>query len=317
MMYIYTTCFGSFVFNEHFDLRDKILFRQSEILKNFELIEQKKETEAEKTLMQKYKSEKITFGHEKFQKVMVYFRQHKDDFFEAAVLIARKKIKESVNEDLLIIQAIDNIFEINKAANLLSKRLVEWYSYYFPELIRQVNDNESFAKIIVTKKKKEIIADLNIKDSIGSDISHENLEPILKLAEEINSLFRLRQEQEKYLETIISSYCKNLNYLVGPLIGARLLAQAGSLKRLMLFPASTIQLLGAEKALFRHMRTGARSPKYGIIMQHSFVQDARKDIKGKAARALADKISIAVKMDYFKGDFIAPKLRKELEEKFR
>jgi len=96
---------------------------------------------------------------------------------------------------------------------------------------------------------------------------------------------------------------------------AKLIALAGNLKKLVEFPSSTIQLLGAEKALFRHMRTGAKAPKHGIIHEHPIVSKAKE--KGKAARAVADKISLAVKVDYFKGKFIGDKLRKELEEKFK
>jgi nucleolar protein 56 len=316
-MYIYTACFGSFVFNEHFKLKEKILFSKDEILKNFELIEQGKQTEAEKMLSVKYKVEKIDTQHAKFHAVLEFLRDYKKEFFDANLLISKNKIKNSVNEDLLIIQTIDNLAEIKKASNLLSKRLGEWYSYYFPELIEQINDNETFARLVSSKSKEELMKELNIKDSIGSHLEKDHLEPILNLAEQINSLSRLRQEHEKYLESLMNSYCKNLSYLAGYLIGGKLLSQAGSLKRLVLFPSSTIQLLGAEKALFRHMKTGARPPKYGMLMHHPFVQNAKKDEKGKAARALADKISIAVKMDYFKGEFIAPRLKKELEEKFK
>ncbi|MFC1801226.1 C/D box methylation guide ribonucleoprotein complex aNOP56 subunit, partial [Nanoarchaeota archaeon] len=110
-------------------------------------------------------------------------------------------------------------------------------------------------------------------------------------------------------------YCPNLLELCGSTIGSGLIELAGSLKRLATFPSSTVQLLGAEKALFRHIRTGARSPKHGLILQHPLVQNAKE--KGKAARALADKISLASRLDFFKGEFKAKEMRKELEKKFK
>ena len=96
---------------------------------------------------------------------------------------------------------------------------------------------------------------------------------------------------------------------------AKLMALAGSLKHLSQIPASTVQLLGAEKALFRHMTTGAKCPKYGILFQHPYVSQAKKQVQGKIARLLADKISIAVKVDYFKGAFIGDTLKEQLKEK--
>ena len=221
----------------------------------------------------------------------------------------KKKVKASVKFDNLIIQAIKNIDEINKVGNVLVKRLREWYELYNPEYSRQVKDHAKFVELILNKKDKKE------KNSMGADFSKEDLEPILKLASEINELYQLKQKQEKYLQKLMENNTPNLTAVAGYLIGAKLISLAGDLKRLMEFPSSTVQLLGAEKALFRHMRTGAKSPKHGIIHEHPIVSRAKE--KGKAARAVADKISVAVKIDYFKGKFIGDKLRKELEERFK
>ena len=110
--------------------------------------------------------------------------------------------------------------------------------------------------------------------------------------------------------------CPNTKAVCGVLTGAKLIEHAGSLKRLSEMPASTIQILGAEKALFRHMKTGAKPPRHGIIVHHPLIAKAPEKIHGKIARALADKISIASKVDYFQGKFIGDKLKKELEDKF-
>ena len=112
----------------------------------------------------------------------------------------------------------------------------------------------------------------------------------------------------------MKTYCPNLLELAGVTIGAKLIELGKSLKHLALLPASTIQLLGAEKALFRHIKTGARSPKYGVIHAHSLIQKVNRDRKGKAARTLADKLSLCCRLDFFKGEFKANEYREELEE---
>jgi nucleolar protein 56 len=152
---------------------------------------------------------------------------------------------------------------------------------------------------------------------MGFHLEKKDLEPILSLASIISDLSREAELLEDYLEKTMRAYCPNLTTLAGSLIGAKLLSEAGSLKRLAMMRSSTIQLLGAEKALFRHIRTGAKPPKYGYLLQHQLVQKAKRQDRGKAARALADKIFIAVRMDYFKGEFLGDKLLKELELKFK
>lgn len=231
----------------------------------------------------------------------------------------KQKIKEHVSAVDFIMQTINNIDELDKAANLLSKRLREWYALYNPEFTRTVESHEKFAEIVQKKTRKELLKEIGLeeKESMGAEINKEDLEPVMSLAKNITELFRLRKEQEEYLEKVMKKNLPNLHAVAGANVGARLLMQAGSMKRLVGFPSSTIQILGAEKALFRHMKTGARSPKHGFIINHPFVTNAKREYKGKAARMLADKISIAVKIDYFKGKFIGDKLRKELEEKLK
>ena len=110
--------------------------------------------------------------------------------------------------------------------------------------------------------------------------------------------------------------CPNTKAICGAYLGAKLIEHAGSFKRLSEMPASTIQILGAEKALFRHLKTGAKPPRHGLIVNHLLIANAPDSMHGKIARALADKIAIASKVDYFKGNFIGDKLIKELEQKF-
>ncbi|MBR9691977.1 NOP58 family protein [Candidatus Woesearchaeota archaeon] len=223
----------------------------------------------------------------------------------------KKKLREAVKFDDFIVQAINNIDEINRIANTLVKRLREWYEFYNPEFSRSIFDHEKFVEAIISGEvKKET-------DSMGAELSKEDMAAVLNLAEEIDSLYKLKEKQEEYLEKLMQKNCPNIAAVAGYLIGARLIAIAGDLKRLVRFPASTVQLLGAEKALFRHMKTGARAPKYGVIHEHPLVTGVGMKDKGKVARGLADKISIASKIDYFKGEFIGDELRKKLEERFK
>jgi len=299
--YIFTNVIGTFVFSEHFKVLDKKLFKNSEQSSNIE-----------KEFAKKYKNLKKPEGKE-LQKILGVFKDNEyfKGFYEGNLRVAKKAIKDSVKDDLLIMQAVSNIGEIEKSINTLVKRLREWYALYNPELENSLKEQEKFVELVIQGKEKKV------KDSMGADFSKEELEPMLILAKEVKGLFELRVKQEKYLEKLMKKVCPNVLAITGAAIGAKLVEQAGGLKNLMLFPASTIQLLGAEKALFRHMKSKSRAPKYGFLFQHPLISKNPKEKHGKIARALADKISIAVKVDYFKGKFIGDKLLKEIEGKFK
>jgi len=301
--YIFSNLIGTFVFNEHFNMADRVLFRNIEDYNNRE--------KHEKQLSSKYKNIKKPEGAE-LSRILENFKKKEyfDDFYRRNLLLTRKNIKESVTDDLLAIQAISNIAELDKLVNALSKRLREWYEFYNPELSKRVHDNKKFSELVLKEKKK--------KESIGAEFTKENIEPILNLSKGISSLYKLEDAQLGYLENLMKKICPNMTAITGVSIGAKLLGHAGSLKRLAEMPASTIQLLGAEKALFRHIKNKKNlPPKYGVLHEHPFISQAKKEAHGKIARALADKISIAVKVDYFKGKFIGDKLKKELEKKLK
>ena len=230
---------------------------------------------------------------------------------------AKKEIKNSLKEDYLIIQAISNISEIDKAVNLLVKRLREWYELYNPEFSKSARDHERFVETIISTDRKTLLKKLDLTEaqSMGSDLSQENIEPIMNLAKAIKDIYKIKESQERYLEKLMKKVMPNTLEVAGAAIGGKLLARAGSLERLSKITASTIQLLGAEKALFRHIKTGARCPKYGLIHEHPMVLEAKQPKRGKIARLLADKISIAAKVDFFGGKFIGDKLKKEVEIK--
>ncbi len=223
----------------------------------------------------------------------------------------KNKLRESVTEDVLIIQAIAHVEDLNKVINILAKDLREWYCYYNPEFSRNTQEHNDFVDAIIKKEDKKP------KDSLGADLSEEDLKPIIILSKKISELFGLKDNQEKYIEEMMNKFFPNISAIATPLIGAKLIKHAGSLKRMIFMPSSTIQLLGAEEALFRHIKTGAKCPKYGVLHSHPLVAKAKRKDAGRAARMLASKISIASKVDYAKGKFIGDKLLKEVEEKLK
>lgn len=220
----------------------------------------------------------------------------------------KEKIKGSYSKDLMIINAINNIEELEKSINTLASRLREWYMIKNPELENSVEDNEYFVKVVLEGGDSQ--------SEMGSSLDKDDEAAINALALITQGLVETKTFLLIYLEKTMKEYCKNVYVLAGPTIGAKLLREAKGLKRLASLQSSTIQLLGAEKALFRHIKTGARSPKYGHIVNHPIVINAKRDEKGKAARALADKLSIAARLDYFKGEFLGEVYFKELQQRF-
>lgn len=246
----------------------------------------------------------------------------------------KKKLAEAYTEkDRYVIQAIEALDDVDATFNLLVARIREWYSLHFPELNTILKDHEAYLKLIVTLGKREnyneealeqlvgeklagVIMNA-VRESSGTEIGDEDLKVIQDLASIALELRSYRNELVEYIDRVMEEVAPNVKYLAGPLLGARLIAKAGGLKKLSMLPASTIQVLGAEKALFRHLTKGSRPPKHGILFQHPWVRNAKRWQRGKIARSLAAKLAIAAREDYFGGEFIADRLKRELEERIR
>ncbi|MBN1503033.1 hypothetical protein JW930_05805 [Candidatus Woesearchaeota archaeon] len=318
-MYLYSNIIGTFVFNEHFKLREKILFSKEESLRHLKLIEEGKILDSERRFLKKFKNiENLreTKDNKKILRADKELRYYKDKFYEKNIYITKHQIKASIQDDVLIIQAVSAYDELTKIINILVKRIREWYCYYLPEISESIEDNETFIRVILGKSKNELVKESKISFSMGADLKDKDKEALFTLVKEINSLIIIRNTHEKYIEEIMQRACPNMTAITGALIAGKLISIAGSLRNLVMFPASTIQLLGAEKALFRHMRNKrSLPPKYGVLSQHPLIQKAKKKHHGKIARLLADKISIAVKIDYFKGKYRGDELNKEIQGK--
>ncbi len=318
-MYLYSNIIGTFVLNQNFQIREKVLFSKKELSKNFKQLQEGNVLESEKKFLKKFKKIK-DLRQEPNQKVLlkVYnvLYDYRKEFYDNNLYLTKTQIKESVSQDLLIIQTSSSINELNKAINMLSKRLREMYGYVLPEVEDKITDHKNFAEKVSKDTVDKLKKDFNVKHSMGAKLSKDDLDSIKSLASTILTMFKQKESKEKHLENLMKKTCLNLTDVAGYLTGAKLVTIAGSLRNMVMMPASTIQLLGAEKALFRHMVKGSKSPKYGVIFEHSLIQKVAKQDRGKAARALADKILLAVKVDFFKGDYIADKLNKELKERF-
>jgi nucleolar protein 56 len=231
---------------------------------------------------------------------------------EANMLLTKRSIRNSVKPDQLIINASAAIEEIDKVANTLVKRLREWYALYDPEFEHSYKEHRSFLEAILTRTSERASI------TMGGKLEPEDLAMILQQATAVSHLYAQRDRLLEYLDQLMEKHTPNIKAVASSTIGAKLMAIAGSLESLSRMAASTVQLLGAETALFRHLRNRrARPPKHGIIFNHLLLQRQPKHLRGKAARALADKISIASKVDYFKGEFIGDKLYKEIEDRLK
>ncbi len=227
-----------------------------------------------------------------------------------------------------ISQAINSYNEIEKSRNLLHERIEEWYGIYFPELT--LGSAETYTRFVIeaggNKKQasKESLQRLlgdgaeevaaKIQRSIGAEPEASEFDALRSLANTELEMTKLENEIDAYLNENVPKLMPNISYLVDYRLAAELLSKAGSLTKLANMPASTLQLLGAEKALFRHLRSGARPPKYGILFKLKEVTIAERSSKGRIARLFATKLSIAARADAFSKRFIGKELKESIEK---
>ena len=247
--------------------------------------------------------------------------------------LAKLRIKgASEKRDLIVAQGIQTLDDLDRTVNLFMGRLREWYGVYFPELDRLIEKHETYSRLVtnlgdrenytaenlekenIPKERAQVVAkaaDL----SMGADIAERDLEQIQELAKNVLSFYELRKNMENYVDRTMEEMAPNVRAVAGALLGARLIAIAGSLQILAMRPASTIQVLGAEKALFRSLKTGARPPKHGLIFQHTLLHDAKRWQRGKIARVIAGKLAIAARADAFGGHYIGDKLKADINKR--
>uniref|UniRef100_A0A6P7H5V3 Nucleolar protein 58 n=1 Tax=Diabrotica virgifera virgifera TaxID=50390 RepID=A0A6P7H5V3_DIAVI len=228
--------------------------------------------------------------------------------------LSRYKLKFSPDKvDTMIVQAVSLLDDLDKELNNYIMRCREWYGWHFPELGKIITDNVAFAKTVKIIGTRENTATSDLSDilpeeveekvkeaaeiSMGTEISEEDIFNIQNLCDQILDLSNYRAQLYDYLKARMMAIAPNLTVLVGELVGARLISHAGSLINLAKHPASTVQILGAEKALFRALKTKKDTPKYGLIYHTQLVGQSSTKNKGKMSRMLAAKASLATRVD--------------------
>ncbi|MDI6820179.1 MAG: hypothetical protein QMC89_04670 [Candidatus Hodarchaeaceae archaeon] len=248
------------------------------------------------------------------------------------LLLTRERLREEAAErDKLIIQAINMLDELDRSTNIICGRIREWYSIHFPELDRLVPDHQTYLKLILELGAREnftpsaVKAAVQLSDedaekiaqaaqsSFGATFDGLDIEAIHGCAKEVFAMYEAREKMAEYIDGLMAQLAPNVRAVVGGSIGARLISLAGGLKELARMPASTVQILGAEKALFRALRARSKPPKHGVIYQYPDIRGAPRWQRGKIARALAGKLSIAARVDVMSGEFIGDKLTADLK----
>ena len=337
---------GIFVADESGKLKEKILFQKNpekiaEKLKAFETGKDFPELDELKkkfpNLETKQPNPASEFLQKNFRTLAIELKFCKDTaelnklIGEVSLARTKTKISQTEKRDKLIVQTISALNDLDKILNMMSERLREWYGLHYPEL--KIVDHEKFAAEVSEKGLRENFQ--NFKSSMGMALSEVDLETVSGYAKTLKENYGLKKNLESYLSKAVPQEMPNLNALLGHLLAARLLALAGSLEKLAKMPSSTIQLLGAEKALFRFLRAERESnrrggrpqqfggekirpPKFGILYTHPDISGAPKEQQGKIARLLASKLTLAARGDFYSKEDHSVELvadyKKKLEE---
>lgn len=313
-MILFTTWFGTFLYEDESLVKSTLFPKDAnEIAKRLRALSNGEILEEEKSLAEGLKrflvlDGRLTkLGGELIEEDTPYLKPEefgfsRDMLHETMMILARQKAEAAVRPDESIAQAASALDDLLQTANLLSERLHEWYGLHFPGQRRMMKDEE-FIQLVIQQGKED------------TQKSKEDIEPLSGLAKTLQDLYERKTKLEEYIKNEMESNAPNLAHLVGPIIGSRLIAKAGGLKRLARLPSGTIQVLGAEKALFRHLKDGSNPPKHGLLFQHPLVHRAPYWQRGKIARAFASKIALAAKMDEHSDKFIGEELKKDLLER--
>lgn len=224
--------------------------------------------------------------------------------------LSKRSLIGTIGRDRLIVQSVRSLDDLTKAVNVFLERLYEWFSLHYPEM-----KNVNVKDLVMKHGRRENFP--GFKSSTGVDLNEEDEKAVIEFAKAIDNLEKEKKALEKYVSSAMRETAPNFAALVDPLLAARLVASAGSLEKLARMPASTIQLLGAEKALFRHLHQKGKSPKYGIIYNSPLIQNAPGEQKGKIARILSSKLMLAARIDYYSGRDESEKMRRELDEEIK
>lgn len=236
---------------------------------------------------------------------------------EKAIEDTREALGGEIDRDRFLVKAARFLDALEQQQEDF-QRFRDWYSLHFPELDENVTDDEEFLRILSENIERDEMEafDQLARDSTGGELREEDREILQETAEFLNEKEELKERLEDHVEQVAKEEMPNLSVLLGPLLATRLMALSGSLEDLAKSPASTIQMLGAEKALFRYMKGEGTPPKHGILFEHDFVSPLPDETRGKMARFLANKTAMAARLDQYGDKENGAELREEAQQKF-
>lgn len=324
MHYLVISPIGLFVYDQEKELKKHVIFP-----KNVEKIADlliKKDGPEIKELQKEFEhltieqpNEATHVFRENFRELALKYKFIKNEnelnkiLNEILIEKTQREISKIERRDKLIVQTVSALNDLDKILNVMSERIREWYGLHYPEL--EDSDHERFVSNIVKHGNRE-----NFKGfikSMGMELTEEDIIMLQNYAKRLKELYDMKKELTKYLEKIVPEEIPNINALLGSLLAARLLSIAGSLKRLAKMPSSTIQLLGAEKNLFKFLkgREVKRPPKFGILFLHPDISGSRKELQGKIARLLSSRLTLAARTDYYTKVDRSEEILKDYKEK--
>jgi nucleolar protein 56 len=263
--------------------------------------------------------------------------ESKDDYEKLVRDVSLELAKTAIGEaatrrDLFAVQTVRTIEDLDKVLNLLAGRIREWYGLHFPELDRLVEKHDSYIRLVqnlgtrdnfteqalidqgIPADRSQRIAEAAQK-SAGAELPESDLAWLKEVCTNVLQEYKLREKAEGYTDKVLAEVAPNMSAVIGPVLSAKIISIVGGLEGVAKLPASTLQVLGAEKALFRTIQTGARPPKHGIIFQFAPIHTSPRWLRGKIARAVAGKLAIAARMDAYGGENQGLKMRDALEAK--
>ncbi|HII40792.1 MAG TPA: ribosomal biogenesis protein [Thermoplasmata archaeon] len=229
----------------------------------------------------------------------------------AMVELAKRRMRKAIRTEDHLRQAVAAVDDLLDQENGLVERIREWYGLHFPELAKMVDEAE-YLELVAKHGRREKLP-MDARESVGAELGEPEEREIQGMARLAQSLAAQRADLEGYVEKTARGIAPNVAELAGPMIAARLVTLAGSVEDLARYPAGTVQLLGAERALFRHLKTQARPPKHGVLFQHPLIHRAPPWQRGALARAFAGRIVIAARADAYTHRHIAPELQADLD----
>ncbi len=322
-MFLQTTWFGSFLLDEGAVVQERLFPKDANSLADrLARVEDWKVLEEERELLGL--APEVFVTEPRLERAGGRFSTEKPPFLDPArfgydrsllhaamVELAKRRMRKAIRPEDHLRQAVAAVDDLQEQENTLIERIREWYGLHFPELARMVEESQYLELVAKHGRREHLPVDAG--ESVGAELGDPEEREIRGMAQLAQTLALQRKDVEGYVERAIHSLAPNVSELAGPMIAARLVTLAGSVEDLARYPAGTVQLLGAEKALFRHMKSGSRPPKHGVLFQHPLIHRAPPWQRGALARAFAARISIAARADAYTHRPIAAELQESLD----